>query len=103
MGIDLTQILTETQHQNNALKTKLNENKQEISKLNEKISSYSQQSQLQKKIVGERDLRIKELSSDLQETQNLLQKSTKTMKESYTEQMKQIQFKLDASNKSMEE
>ena len=97
--VDLTQVLNETQNENKDLTLKLNQHKQEILKLNDKISSYSQQSQFQKKIVRERDLRIKELTNDIQETQNMLQRTTKTMKHSYNEQINELQSKFDESNK----
>ena len=101
--VDLNQAFTESQNENNNLKLKLSEHKQEILKLNDKISSYSQQSQFQKKVVRERDLRIKELTNDIEQTQNMLQKTTKTMKLSYNEQIKELQSKLDESNKTIQD
>ena len=96
--IDLSQTLAETQHQNIELTANLNQHKQKMSKLNEQIASYSQQSEFQKKIISERDLRINELTCDVEETQKMLQKSTATMKASYAEQMDTMQSKLDESH-----
>eukprot|EP01084_Bolivina_argentea_P089638 161696_1 len=100
--VHLTQKYTELQTDNNHLNTTTQHHRQQITKLNDKIASYAQQSQFQKKVVHDRDVRIKELTTDIQQTQKMLTKSTETMKHSYNQQIKELQSKLAQSTKSIQ-
>ncbi len=89
----MVSTLEETKNENNKLKTLLNDNKTEILKLNDKTLSFSKQTQFQKKVIHERDLRIKELTNVI--------KQSETLKNSYTQQIIKLKSKLNQLNKTL--